>query len=68
MYIFYIFTHIILQFARILRDVPLGFYKLKLCKFKCKFVHHKRPTKAIKPFALSLFGRIVSYRDLFICS
>ena len=26
---------------------------------------HKRPTKAIKAFALSLFGRVDSFSDLF---
>ena len=30
-----------------------------------KFINHKRPIKATKPFALSLFGRSVSFHNLF---
>ena len=32
---------------------------------KKTFIEHERPIKAIKPFALSLFSRIDSFRDLF---
>ena len=40
-------------------------FKHRYFEIRRAFIDHKRPIKAIKPFALSLFSRSDSFSDLF---
>ena len=47
-------------------QIVKGFKHCPILEKRRVFIDHKRPTKAIKPFALSLFNRSDSFHDLFM--